>query len=345
MKKNFIYLFLATTALFSACSTDLDVIGDYEETMVVYGLLDQSQSKQYIKINKAFLGEGNAFGYAQVQDSVQFVNSLNVRLKRLSDGTEYVLSPDNTIPKEDGTFYAANQANAIYSYTSTGPTALNAGSEYELIIRNGDTGNEVTAKTKLIQDFSFTKPNASTGAFGFVSTVSPNTLFSVEWNSSKNGKLYQLVVRFNYTEYIGTDTTVKYLDWVFAPQKTQHLTGGELIANNFRGKEFMQYIGNSLSPLSGSDKRVAGNVELRVIAGGEDLSTFIDVNRPSTGIIQDRPEYTNINNGLGIFSARYNKAPFSRPMSTTTIDSLACGQYTKQLNFANTLGVAGACPP
>ncbi len=51
---------------FSACSTKLDVTGNYKETMVVYGLLDQSQPKQYIKVNKAFLGEGNAFSYAQV---------------------------------------------------------------------------------------------------------------------------------------------------------------------------------------------------------------------------------------------------------------------------------------
>jgi len=51
------FIFSAITAgtlLLSACSTDLDVIGDYKETMIVYGLLDQAQDTQYVKINKAF---------------------------------------------------------------------------------------------------------------------------------------------------------------------------------------------------------------------------------------------------------------------------------------------------
>ena len=54
VKKNLLYIFAATIVLFSACSTDLDVNGEWKETMIVYGLLDQAQPKQYIKINKAF---------------------------------------------------------------------------------------------------------------------------------------------------------------------------------------------------------------------------------------------------------------------------------------------------
>ncbi|MBL7883134.1 MAG: hypothetical protein JNL69_03640, partial [Bacteroidia bacterium] len=90
--------------------------------------------------------------------------------------------------------------------------------------------------------------------------------------------------------------------------------------------------------------RRAVNVDLLLIAGADDLSTFIDVNKPSTGIIQTKPEFTNINGGLGLFSARYNKAPFTRPLAVTTTDSLACGQYTKRLKFLNAVGNLPNCP-
>ena len=36
--------------LFSACETDFDVNAEWEEITVVFGLLDQSQEKQYIRI-------------------------------------------------------------------------------------------------------------------------------------------------------------------------------------------------------------------------------------------------------------------------------------------------------
>ena len=39
--------------------------------------------------------------------------------------------------------------------------------------------------------------------------------------------------------------------------------------------------------------------------GTEDLDTYLKVNEPITGIVQQRPVFTNINNGIGIFSSRY----------------------------------------
>ena len=39
--------------------------------------------------------------------------------------------------------------------------------------------------------------------------------------------------------------------------------------------------------------------------GTTDLETYINVNQPITGIVQERPQFSNINNGTGIFSSRY----------------------------------------
>ena len=110
----------------------------------------------------------------------------------------------------------------------------------------------------------------------------------------------------------------------------------------FIGEDFMRFIGNQLSGKPVPMARRALKTEIILIAGSDDLNTFIQVNAPSTGLIQDKPEFTNINNGLGIFASRYNKAPFGKYLNGHTLDELACGIYTKPLKFLNSLGIL--CP-
>lgn len=342
VKTRIHYIFIALLAFVSACSTDLSVIGEYEETMVIYGLLDQSQPKQYIKINKAFLGEGSAIEYAQIKDSSQYVNSLNVVLKRIKNGVElssFTLSPDNTISKDPGAFYGPDQANAIYSFSSPAGT-LNTDSQYELVVTNTQTGVTASAQTNLILSAKptsilspFSAPAETTPFFNFVLPNNDDYNYPVRWISGKNARIYQLVVRLNYVDSTTSGNITQKLDWLFPAQKTQGLGGGENMRNDFLGQGFMQFVGNQLEPYSGLEARKALQVELLLMAGGDDLSTFIDVNKPSTGIVQERPEYTNISNGLGVFSTRFNEIPFIKKMSQITTDSLACGQYTQHLKF------------
>jgi len=353
VKTKFGFLIFLAVGILSGCSTALDVTGDYKETMVVYGLLDQSQPKQYIKINKAFLGQGNAPSYAQIKDSSQYVNALTVKLKRVSDGIEYTLLPDNTIPKDPGVFYAPDQANAIYSFDSEAAHALNTASDYKLTVTNSNTGQRVSSQTSLISSIgSFISPVASTAAspvFSFINGFD-NYRFYIKWNSAIKAKVYQLVVRFNYIDSTisgtsaGNDTL--HLDWVFPAQTTQSISGAESMQVDFLGLDYIRFIGNQLN---NSNKvviaRRALKTDLKLTAGSEDLNTYIQVNAPSTGIVQERPNFTNISNGLGIFSARYNEPltnQSSRYLHAMTLDELSCGQYTKSLKFLNAQGII--CP-
>lgn len=340
MKKDFFYLMFFFITLFSACSSDLQVIGKYKETFVVYGLLDQSKAQQYIKINKAFLGEGNAYNYAQIKDSTQLNHALNVKLKRLSDGAEYILTPTDTA-KNSGIFYSPDQANAIYSFNSP-HGVLVTNSDYQLIIKDNETGTEVSSKTSLISDCTFTSPYPTTLAFSFIVSSIPNYHVFIKWNTGKNARLYQTIIRLNYIDSTINGNIEQHLDWVFPEQKTQFLSGGEVMSTDFFGQDFLQYIGNQLNDFSGLIARRVEKVDIISIAAGEELNIYMEVNKPSTGIIQQKPEYTNITNGLGVFSSRFYKAPFSRPLSGPTIDAIACGQFTRHLKFENSQGIL--CP-
>ncbi len=311
--------------------------------MVVYGLLDQSQPKQYIKINKAFLGQGSAISMAQLKDSAQYANALNVSLQQIVNGNvtnTFNLSADNSIPKDLGTFYGPDQANAIYSYNSTGVAALNTNSQYKLIVKNTETGAEVSSQTVLISDFSFDSYVVSS-SFTFYNPSSPNYPFAPKWKSAKNGRIHQLTIRFNYIDSTSTGTINQHLDWVFPEHRSQGLSGGESMGENFPGQEFFQFIGSRLrnsdaSAQNGIIARIAGKVDLLIAVGSDDLTTFMDVSKPSTGIIQEKPDFSNITNGIGIFSSRYNKPPgnMSKPLEPTkTLPFLLNGQYTNNLKF------------
>ena len=46
------------------------------------------------------------------------------------------------------------------------------------------------------------------------------------------------------------------------------------------------------------------NITLKILVAGTELNTFMDVSAPSNNVNQEKPAYTNIENGLGIFSSR-----------------------------------------
>jgi hypothetical protein len=74
MKNGLAYITALLTGMFffTSCNEEVNLIGGFEETAVIYGLLDQSDSLHYIKINRAFIGPGNSLDIAQIPDSNYF---------------------------------------------------------------------------------------------------------------------------------------------------------------------------------------------------------------------------------------------------------------------------------
>ena len=57
---KYILQILLLLSFITACETDFDVNAPYQDITIVYGILDIDDSISYVKINKAFLGEGDA---------------------------------------------------------------------------------------------------------------------------------------------------------------------------------------------------------------------------------------------------------------------------------------------
>ena len=49
------------------------------------------------------------------------------------------------------------------------------------------------------------------------------------------------------------------------------------------------------------DRIASDTMEFFMEVADNTLATYIEVNQPSTEIAQESPDYTNVNNGIGIF--------------------------------------------
>lgn len=84
--KTILFIFLLLPALillFNACKTDFDATSDYKEIAIVYGVLNQKDNVHYLRVNKAFLGQGNAVIYSQIPDSSSYGNDIEVFINEL----------------------------------------------------------------------------------------------------------------------------------------------------------------------------------------------------------------------------------------------------------------------
>jgi hypothetical protein len=318
MKK--IYLILSVFSIvFSACETDFDVNADWEETTVVFGLLDAAKDTQFIKISKAFLGEDDALQMAQYSDSINFNNGeLDVKITRINNNgsTDTIMLNEIRALRDEGDFndsivmYTFEnfefESNSLNQYTNF----LNANSEYELLIKNNITGNSVRSTTDIIGSFDFS-PTPSKFVF-YNSTYGLDAYQDLDWIASITPKAvaYQIGVRFHYKE----DNVIKVLFWnqIEVDKYESSLT--------LYGRDFISFLEGKLS--KDNSTREFLSIDIVMTLGSQDLKTYMDVNSPITGIVQERPQFTNIHNGIGLFSSRYTREYVNLPLSIESISYL-----------------------
>ncbi|MDC0249726.1 hypothetical protein OAK24_02500 [Flavobacteriales bacterium] len=320
MKK--IYLILSVSiVLVTSCETDVDVNAEWEETMVIFGLLDISQDLQFIKINKAFLGEADAYDMASVSDSFNYnPEDIIVKLHKLGSigdtittgGWPKTLKDTIIIEKDEGLFASDN--NIIY-YLET-PAELGTDIIYALTVRNMKTGNFVSSNTSLIDEFSFKDEddldNYELNFYQLDQAGENVSKKAFDWNpnNTPNAVFYQFALRFNYKE--NTDT----LDLLW--QQVDLDASEDLL--KLWGRDFFSFLENNL--IKDNSVREFIDIDIEMTLGTQDLKTYISVNEPITGIVQQRPLFTNIHNGIGLFSSRSSKVITGLGLKPTTLEYL-----------------------
>jgi len=312
MKKFWLWL-LAASGFLTSCSTDIDINADWKETTLVLGVLNTNDSIHYLRIHKAFLDpEKSAFEIAQIKDSLYY-NSLNVVIEQIRNNAvvrTFNLEKIDTNLLQPGIF--ASPSMVLYRFRSGG--ILDSASTYRLKI-NTPSNNLVTSLMQPIGNSASLTNGLPPG--GVVPPSFPginwtNSFPTVNFRAPRNAKMYELTVRVFYDEWnrftvTPTDTPdlqLKYVDWkAQANQLIAVVNNNESFQVRLNGRNMFSFM-NSVIPVNPDlNRRLRGTLFYYEFAD-DNLNTFLSVNRPSLSVVDVRPTFTNIENGLGIFASR-----------------------------------------
>ena len=317
---------------------------------MVYGLLNQNDTVHYLKITKAFLGEGNALIFAKNPDSSNYPEMLDVRIEGWIKNSKYDSTLKQTITFKDTIITNKEAGDSIFYfpdqlvYKSSGINKLNVNYIYKLFIKNTTTGKEITSQTSLVHkmsEISEPKPYPAKASF------TPGTRNRIVFVTGEGGKRIQVVARIHYNETNRVDPTIihaKFVDWKILDIKTSSTSGGEQEEYTYSSDAFYTVLGNHIKAdtlvekdLPANYTRVAYSMEYIFSVAADDLNTYMEVTEPSTTIVQERPPYSNIINGIGLFSARYDNTKdypiIQTSFSTQTQQELKVNPNTADLGF------------
>ena len=342
---NFFRLFLFFLIIsITSCKTDVDINAPYKDVSIVYGILDPNDSIHYIKINKSFAGQADVKDMAKVRDSSEYnPKDLVVEIMEIGGLNRKFTLKDTLIGnKELGYFYGPE--SILYYFKTTQPLNNSGGVSYSLKIRNNSLNKEISATTKLVKPFIIESPGPT--AEKKISFADDKGLLNfptkVKWKSATYARRYDIKMVFNYFEITSNGDTIvpKPIEWISKGIKSSSPNGNESMEAEFTGLEFYSKIMNEI-PDDAQVKRLAYSLDFYIYAAGEDLSTYIEVTEPSKGLVQDKPEYSNLKNAFGIFSSRSNQKVLNKGLSAGTARFLKVSDYTRSKNFVKYYNFAG----
>ncbi len=336
MKLNRIKIIISVliSVIISSCSTELDINAEWDDIPVIFCVLDHSRDFQYVKVNKTFLGNAPASEMAQESDSLFFDN---VKVFLYEYAGNNLFQPINkiefvevdTIDKEEG--YFANDKNMIY----VSDYKLNKDNYYELEVRIDDDRKIVKSDaTGLISDARIHFPHVH---LPFINLANYGATTRYIFHPGVNAKVSQMTIFFNYIDVntITKDTIFNTIEWKQPNVVIQNVSDNSSIERNIEIRGFYNILATRIPPLPENTIRyvkMPNSLEYRVSSADQNYRTYMEITAPSHGIVQEKPSYSNLENAIGLFAARYN-TKISKKLGVVTLDSISRGIYTKDMGF------------
>lgn len=377
MKKIFSGVALLSIILgLTTCKNDLDILSPYKEIPSIYAVLNPQDNIQMIRVNKVFLGEGNALNMAKIADSINYKpGELIVTLEHYVNGNKSTSAGANGGPPEitfrDSVITANSGAFNSSQRVYVSNTRLKTSGEYKLIVKNKTSGSVYIAQSVVLDSVSgnsfppfmppYYKLTPAQIAFynpgdpGNLNTVYidyslPNGNYSYRIISVANAKMYESRVRVHYEDTVAGAISGKgYMDFVAGLNIVQEMKAGERLNYNFKGSMVYEGFKKDLEersvPYGGNlIGRLIRYVEFNVICAGQDYYDYLQYAAPSISIAQDKPLYTNFTGGAyGLFAFR-SRCSVKKEILTTYVNALASDKNLCNYKFLNASKVWPGCP-
>jgi len=368
--KLYIKLSLLTIAIvtFSTCKNKLNINAPYKEFPSIYAVLNPQEPIQIIRVNKVFLGEGDANNMAKVADSINYQpGDLQITLERYVNGVKTIAAQNNnqTVTFHDSVITANSGAfNSTQRVYVCGDKLFNNG-EYRLTVRNVKTNNVYTAKANAVDTV---KADMSTTVYGpfypaptcatypncpgyYIDYSSSNTSalnFSYkipDFFTSKLIKINQVKMRLHFYDSLFDNSKIfRYIDYPFtnqlsknAPTNSSNVNYNGRLDLQFKSAELFSGFGIELAKLGLSNNifgRRVYKIEYFIYCSTQEYADYLDYTTPSLSLAQQKPLYSNFDNSdaIGIFTFRSTKV-FSKETANSFENDFAYNSNTCGYKF------------
>jgi len=322
---TFWILSLILILLNQSCEEDIEVFSGGQSVPIVYCLLNPSDTVHFVRVSKTYMIERHTNGITSEADSLEYPGKIRITLERWI-GDELIdthtLNKISGIEKDNGNFPGVE--NDLYRYIGK----IYTENKYILYLYFEDrevftyAEAKTVGKLRVIDPFPVTERKI---------TLNNEMDYTIRWDYAPMAWIYQTSVRFNYIEIIGSDTINKSFNWnqnISQPSFVE----SDYISTRLDGSEFYKEMLKNITVIPGV-KRKAIDLSFLFGYGGIELRLYTESIKPSFGILQEKPGFTNFNNCEGVFSSRSFKEINSVQLSKIFIDSISGGELTKHLGF------------
>ncbi len=328
-------LIVLMTVLFSACDNELELVTEWKDIPVVYGLINRQDTAHFLRVEKAFIDpQTSALELAQIPDSLYYDN-LTVQIKNITTDEVFTLDrvngDDEGFPRTDGGVFAT-MPNYLYKLKLSEAQRFGSGEKLQLILNRGDDLELVTAETSIVSDFRLSSPDPNLSR-----NIQFNTNFNAGWRFNQDDtNIFDLSFVLNYEERPATETvwTPRTLIWDLARGIEPDENGNGVHSQPIPGDELFRFMGSNIEVVPDMVRRFV-SVAIRIEGGGLEVRQYIDQGKVNTGITSSQviPTYTNLSEGFGVFSSKNEFTSDEFVLNARSRDSLRIGQYTRELNF------------
>lgn len=347
MGRRLLFYAFILLLLWTSCDNTIDLYGPDVEKPVVWCLLDSRDSVHYLRLQRTFQSDGqNAFISAADPDRIYFPEeTINVIVREIESGgasRSWVLDRvfGDTLDKIKVPGIFADSPNVLYRFRAT----LNPDAFYHLEVQREGRDSAYRADTELVQPFPVYYP----GGPGTVVDYADTGTYVIQWVSARGGHLYDAQFEVHFREFhAGTWSTGSVRIPVFTNLARAESDGFEVMQSEVNNLVFYTGMRNSLTAAEPGSREFI-QLDLLLSAGGQELYFLYLNNLSNLGIsaLFISSLYSNVSDGVGVFSSRSQTRVPAIHLTPATLDSLACGRFTRHLGFARPPALPGYpdCP-
>ncbi len=333
---------LILSILVLSCSSEFEPHIFAKPNPVVYGVINPQDSLYQIRLSKSFIGPGDAYDYAKIPDSIYYDNARVFLESRNFSGKvidNVELFPFEIEARNSGIF--AQTPNIVYQTDFKSirlrPEILaqdGIAFEVDLFLLVQLPGQEelIESNTRLKSEPGIINPKGNFRKVYFFGEVP----FFMEWVHTDPDTYFEIKVVMRYREILEYEERDAEAHWILTGiQLNEHsFPGGSrtIYTYHFRPENFYSQVRAAIPVDPEVRGRAIRSVDFIILTSDGAIKNYNEIDM----IADDYrgASYTNIINGLGLFSSYNTKGVYDQLLGQRELDSLADGTYTHHLNFS-----------